>query len=87
LKSAGTASSGADNIIGQFGVGFYSSFMVSDSVVVESLAAGGGGPDGHIWTSDGSGSYAIAPASEGIARGSKITMTLKEDCRCVDALT
>lgn len=45
-----------DNIIGQFGVGFYSAFIVSDLVEVISREAGG---PAHKWTSDGSGTYEI----------------------------
>ena len=65
-KSADSSEAGSKNsgIIGQFGVGFYSSFMVSDKVVVESLPAidgGSGGSDNvvHKWISDGTGTFTI----------------------------
>lgn len=77
--------SAADGIIGQFGVGFYSSFMVSDSVDVESQPAGE--TSAHKWSSDGSGQFTIdgvsaEEAAEHLAggRGSRITMHLKESC-------
>ncbi len=54
----GTAEPGSndakENIIGQFGVGFYSAFIVSDLVEVTSREAGGAA---HKWSSDGSGTY------------------------------
>jgi len=64
------------NIIGQFGVGFYSCFMVSDKVDVYSLSAK---PNSvaHYWTSTGSGDYEIAEA-EGVSRGTKVIIHLKE---------
>lgn len=72
--------SGAKNthLIGQFGVGFYSAFMVADSVKVYSRSWRKDEP-GHVWSSDGSGSYEIEP-SEGERRGTKIVIKLKEDC-------
>ena len=64
-KSASEAGSKNSGIIGQFGVGFYSSFMVSDKVTVESLPAmdsqGSGSTDNvvHKWVSDGTGTFTI----------------------------
>ena len=65
------------NLIGQFGVGFYSAFMVADKVVVESRSAAGE-EQGWRWTSTGMGGYEIEPAGE-IQRGTRITLHLKED--------
>lgn len=80
LQEKGTTKDG-DNIIGQFGVGFYSSFMVSDNVSVESISSSGGSC--HTWSSDGSGHFKIqetTPTEAGFVRGSKLTMSLKESC-------
>jgi len=63
-------------IIGQFGVGFYSAFMVADKVKVYSRSADPNSK-GHLWESDGSGTYTIAEA-DGVARGTKIVIELKE---------
>ncbi len=56
------ASDGKDaiNLIGQFGVGFYSAFIVAKKVEVFSLRAGT--TDAHVWSSDGGGGFTIAPA-------------------------
>ena len=64
-------------LIGKFGVGFYSVFMVADNVKVFSRSWE---PDaeGQKWESDGSGSYTIEPV-EGQRRGAKIVVKLKED--------
>jgi HSP90 family molecular chaperone len=56
-----SASDVKDNIIGQFGVGFYSAFIVSDLVEVVSREAGG---PANRWTSDGSGTYEIEEVEE-----------------------
>ncbi len=66
-----------DNLIGQFGVGFYSVFMVADSVKVFTRTWKPEG-EGLVWSSDGSGSYTIEPA-EGLRRGTKIVVTLKAE--------
>jgi TNF receptor-associated protein 1 len=84
-KDSGSSSSReGDSIIGQFGVGFYSSFMVSDKVTVESISALESQSDKAVnkWSSDGSGMFTIetAPESE-LKRGSRITMYLKESCK------
>jgi molecular chaperone HtpG len=67
------------SLIGQFGVGFYSTFMAAKKVRVLSRSYR---PDeaGHEWSSDGSGSYSIAPAP-GIRRGTKIIVELKDDAK------
>jgi len=62
------------DIIGQFGVGFYSSFMVSNKVTVFSKSALPGSK-GYCWISDGSGSYEISEA-EGVSVGTKIILDL-----------
>ena len=66
------------SLIGQFGVGFYSAFMVAATVTVTSRRAGAS--EAWSWTSDGKGSYELAPA-ERATRGTDIVLTLKEDAR------
>ncbi|KAL3279356.1 hypothetical protein HHI36_016862 [Cryptolaemus montrouzieri] len=65
------------NIIGQFGVGFYSAFMVADKVEVYTRSSG---HEGLKWSSDGSGVYEIQPV-EGVKLGTKIVLHLKTECR------
>ena len=64
-------------LIGQFGVGFYSSFIVADRVVVESRRAGLSAADGVRWESDGSGEFSVEPI-ERAERGTRITLHLRE---------
>ncbi|XP_063233170.1 heat shock protein 75 kDa, mitochondrial [Bacillus rossius redtenbacheri] len=66
-------------IIGQFGVGFYSSFMVADKVEVFTRSSQPGSV-GLRWTSEGTGTYEIQEA-EGVQPGTKIVLHLKPDCR------
>jgi len=77
LKALSEGGAKNSNLIGQFGVGFYSAFMVAESVKVYSRSWKRDEP-GHVWSSDGSGSYEIEP-SEGERRGTKIVIKLKED--------
>ena len=62
-------------LIGQFGVGFYSAFIVADEVTVESRHAGG--DDGVRWTSRGEGEFSIEDIERG-ARGTTVTLHLKD---------
>jgi TNF receptor-associated protein 1 len=78
LKALSESGQKNANLIGQFGVGFYSAFMVAKSVRVYSRSWRKDEP-GHVWISDGSGSYEIEP-SEGERRGTKIVIELKDDC-------
>jgi molecular chaperone HtpG len=66
-------------LIGQFGVGFYSAFMVAKKVTVLSRSFA---PDetGWQWTSEGMGGYELAPAAD-LPRGTKITLELKDDAK------
>ncbi len=64
------------SLIGQFGVGFYSAFMVADAVEVVSRKAGE--EQGWRWTSDGKGEFTVEPAEEA-ARGTRITLHLLAD--------
>src|SRR5471032_678713 len=77
LKALGESGQKNSGLIGQFGVGFYSAFMVAKSVKVYSHSWRKDEP-GQLWTSDGSG-YAIEE-SEGQRRGSKIVVELKDEC-------
>ena len=63
------------NIIGQFGVGFYSSFMVSDKVTVESKKAGEN--EAYKWISEGASGYEIVPCNKN-SFGTKIILHIKE---------
>ena len=65
-------------LIGQFGVGFYSSFIVADRVTVETRRAGDPPGQGWLWSSTGEDAYDIEP-SEREARGTTVTLHLKED--------
>jgi molecular chaperone HtpG len=62
-------------LIGQFGVGFYSAFMVADKVVVTSRKAGES--EAWRWTSDGKGEFTVEPAGEA-PRGTAIAIHLRE---------
>lgn len=64
------------NLIGQFGVGFYSVFMAAKKVRVQTRSWDGG--EGHEWESDGGGTYSIKPC-DGLHRGTKIIIELKDD--------
>ncbi|MGC1439590.1 MAG: molecular chaperone HtpG [Burkholderiaceae bacterium] len=63
-------------MIGQFGVGFYSSFIVADQVVVLTRRAGESASQGVRWESDGSGEFSIEPADRA-TRGTEITLHLR----------
>ena len=63
------------NIIGQFGVGFYSSFMVADKVIVESKKAGD--EEAYKWVSEGADGYEITKSNKD-TYGTKITLHIKE---------
>lgn len=64
------------NVIGQFGVGFYSAFMVADKVEVVSKAFGS--DEANLWTSSGTEGYEIKPA-EREGHGTTVTLYLKAD--------
>jgi len=68
-------------LIGQFGVGFYSCFMVADRVDVVSRRAGA--EEAWLWSSDGKGGYSVAPidVTDAPARGTRITLHLMEDAK------
>ncbi len=77
LKNVKDSGSTPGNMIGQFGVGFYSAFMVADEVKVHSRSWREDG-EALVWTSDGKTSYEIED-SPGQERGVKIVMHLKEE--------
>ncbi len=65
-------------LIGQFGVGFYSSFIVADKVTVRSRRAGAPADQGIVWESDGQGEFTIA-AAEKATRGTDVVLHLRAD--------
>ncbi|SDD10867.1 molecular chaperone HtpG [Paraburkholderia lycopersici] len=65
-------------LIGQFGVGFYSGFIVADKITVESRRAGLPAAEGVRWTSAGEGEFSVE-AIERAQRGTSITLHLRED--------
>ncbi|UJW79914.1 molecular chaperone HtpG [Hydrogenophaga sp. SL48] len=65
-------------LIGQFGVGFYSGFIVADKITVESRRAGLPAAEGVRWTSGGTGEFEVETI-ERAARGTTITLHLRDD--------
>jgi molecular chaperone HtpG len=78
-RIAATKEAEGSQLIGQFGVGFYSAFMVADRVEVVSHRAGSGTVT--RWSSEGLGTYTIAPAdmADAPTRGTQVILHLKED--------
>src|SRR4051812_2777938 len=66
-------------LIGQFGVGFYSAFMVAKRVIVLSRSFGAD-EEGWQWTSEGGGGYDMAEAAD-LPRGTSITLELKDEAK------
>ncbi len=80
-KDSADTSAGTDagvNLIGRFGVGFYSVFMAAEKVVLTSRSAT---PESQpvVWASDGAGSYTLETREEDVPRGTKIEIHLKRD--------
>ena len=65
------------HLIGQFGVGFYSSFIVADRVTLITRRAGMGSEHGVRWESDGQGEYALETVAKA-TRGTEVTLHLRE---------
>lgn len=78
LESLGADQAKDSQMIGQFGVGFYSAFIVADKVTVRSRAAGTAADQGVFWESAGEGEYTIADI-EKAERGTEITLHLRAD--------
>src|SRR5215470_34799 len=82
IERLGEAKDGA-GLIGQFGVGFYSAFMVADRIEVTSRRPGAA--EAWLWTSAGGAGFDIAPASEAqgarVPRGTEIVLHLKPDAK------
>lgn len=67
------------SLIGQFGVGFYSAFMVAAKVTLHTRSYKAG-EDSYVWISDGGGSYTLAKGEE-MKRGTRIVLELKPDAQ------
>jgi heat shock protein beta len=78
-KAAAGDSAGDSNLIGRFGVGFYSAFLVADRITVATKSNN----DAQTWQWEstlGSTSYTINESPDKLTRGTRITLHLKEDC-------
>merc|ERR1712176_153029 len=73
------AEGGDANLIGQFGVGFYSAFLVADKVSVTSKC--NDDPTQHVWESSADASFTVVddPRGNTLGRGTRVTLHLKED--------
>ncbi|MGC7560160.1 molecular chaperone HtpG [Pasteurella sp. PK-2025] len=78
LSALGQDQAKDSQLIGQFGVGFYSAFIVADKVTVKTRAAGLSADKGVLWESAGEGEYSVADI-EKKERGTEITLHLRED--------
>jgi molecular chaperone HtpG len=67
-------------LIGQFGVGFYSAFIVADRVEVHTRKAGEAADEGILWESHGEAEFSVEPVVKA-ERGTRITLFLKADCK------
>lgn len=77
LESMGSDQAKDSQLIGQFGVGFYSAFIVADKVTVRTRAAGASADEGVFWESAGEGDYTVADITK-VDRGTEITLHLRE---------
>ncbi|MDV5355564.1 molecular chaperone HtpG [Enterobacter asburiae] len=77
LESMGSDQAKDSQLIGQFGVGFYSAFIVADKVTVRTRAAGESAENGVFWESEGAGEYTVADITKA-DRGTEITLHLRE---------
>ncbi len=80
IKQVAEEEENPDTIIGRFGVGFYSVFMVADEVRIKSRSARKDEP-AVSWVSDGMGGYEVEDLDEEMKRGTVIDVQLKEDCQ------
>lgn len=80
LKQLAESKDAVNNIIGRFGIGFYSVFMVAKEVVIKTKSYKKDEPAVE-WKSDGLGDYEISDVSEKIKRGTTIEIYLKEDTK------
>jgi molecular chaperone HtpG len=78
MQRLGEDRKGAASLIGQFGVGFYSGFIVAERIVVESRRAGLPAAQGVRWSSDGSGEFSVE-AIERPGRGTDVILHLRAD--------
>jgi len=78
LEAMGSKGDDSLQLIGQFGVGFYSAYLVADRVTVTSKASG---DDQHIWTSKADGAFTVIkdPRGNTLGRGTAVTLHLKQD--------
>merc|ERR1719283_10636 len=76
-----TEGDNALNLIGQFGVGFYSSFLVADEVIV--ISKSNNDTVQHVWSSTADGQFTVAPDPRGntLGRGTQVILKLKEDAQ------
>ncbi|KAJ2242715.1 hypothetical protein GGI13_006866, partial [Coemansia sp. RSA 455] len=79
MKDGAETKDMANTIVGQFGVGFYSAFMVGDKIAVYTRSATPGSA-GYCWESDGLGSYTLSKA-EDVPVGTKIVISVKDDAK------
>ncbi len=80
LKQVAEQKENPDNIIGQFGVGFYSVFMVADQVKVKSKSARPTEPP-VLWSSDGRQGYEVQELDQEFSRGTRVEIDLNKDCQ------
>lgn len=78
LTALGQEQAKDSQLIGQFGVGFYSAFIVADKVTVKTRAAGEPADKGVLWESAGEGEYSVADI-EKKSRGTDVILHLRED--------
>jgi molecular chaperone HtpG len=80
IKSLEESARKESALIGQFGVGFYSAFMVADEVTVYSRSWR---PEAEnlVWTSDGKSGYEIVESEEELLRGCRVVLKLREECK------
>lgn len=78
LNSLGSDQAKDSQLIGQFGVGFYSAFIVADKVTVKTRAAGESAEKGVLWESSGEGEYTVSDLHKA-EHGTEITLHLREE--------